>query len=205
MLKGNAGGSANTSTDSTGFEEQDRYFIQIIETMPHTLAAMKHPWDLFDSNLSAAEDAYQQNILTKEATPESGRRSSHGPFHTMRSFSNFGNRSTSTTPKSNKWSSLKAGGNLAQSHQLRDINEKDTMQYAFQRVPLYILGEKSQSKSVRLSEMNTEFMPVDYTDVRHVRLSFKKLMRACLPSTPSTATTEQDQTFARLLEQSEWL
>lgn len=213
MLKGNSGGSTNTSTDSTGFQEQDRYFIQIIESMPHTMAAMRNPWDLFDSNLSinslllAAEDAHQQHILAKETTPDSGRRSSHGPFHTVRSFSNFGSRSTATTPKTNKWGSLKAGGVLPQSHQLRDINEKDAMQYTFQRVPLYILGEKSQSKSLRLSEMNTEFIPVDYTDVRHARIAFKKLMRSCLPST-STAppvNNEPDQTFAKLLEQSEWL
>lgn len=211
MLKGHPGGSTNTSTDSTGFQEQDRYFIQIIETMPHTMAAMRHPWDLFDSNLSinslllAAEDVHQQNqLLAKEPTPDSTRRSSHGPFHTVRSFSNFGNRSTSNTPKPNKWGSLKAGGVIphAPMHQLRDIHEKDTMQYTFQRVPLYILGEKSQSKSARLSEMNTEFIPVDYTDVRHARLSFKKLMRTCLPSTISN---EPDQTFAKLLEQSEWL
>lgn len=214
ILKGNPGGSTNASTDSTGFHEQDRYFINIIETMPHTFTAMRNPWDFFDSNLSinslllAAEDVHQQNhLLAKETTPETGRRSSHGPFHTVRSFSNFGSRSTSTTPKSNKWGSLKAGGGLAPPpHNLRDISEKDTMQYAFQRVPLYILGEKSQSKSVRLAEMNTEFIPVDYTDVRHARISFKKLMRTCLPSIATSATSnEPDQTFAKLLEQSDWL
>lgn len=211
MLKGNPGGSTNASTDSSGFQEQDRYLIKIIETMPHTMANMRHPWDLFDSNLSinslllAAEDVHQQNQLSammKEPTPETGRRSSHGPFHTVRSFSNFGNRSTSTTPKANKWGSLKAGGVLPPAHHARETDKDSTLQYTFQRVPLYILGEKSQSKSIRLSEMNTEFIPVDYTDVRHARMSFKKLMRTVLPS---TASNEPDQTFAKLLEQSEWL
>lgn len=183
MLKGHPSGSTNT-TDSTGFQEQDRYFIQIIETMPRTLA-LRHPWDLFDSNLSinslllAAEDVHQQQTqlaVKKELTPDSGRRLSQGAFHTVRSFSNFGNRNnaTSNTSKStNKWGSLKSGARLAQSftqaQPLRDINEKDSHPYPFHRVPMYILGEKSQSKSIRLSELNAEFIPVDYTDVRQVR------------------------------------
>lgn len=215
MLKGHPSGSTNTSTDSTGFQEQDRYFIQVIETMPHTMSAMRHPWDLFDSNLSinslllAAEDANQQNQLSakNDLTPDSNRRLSQGAFHTARSFSNFGTRTNAAGQKSTKWGSLKSGGGLSQPYSggaqpLRDINEKEPHQYTFQRVPMYILGEKSQSKSVRLTELNTEFIPVDYTDVRQSRISFKKLMRTCLPSSESN---EPDQTFAKLLEQSEWL
>lgn len=217
MFKGHPGGSTNASTDSTGFQEQDRYFIQVIETMPHTLA-LRHPWDLFDSNLSinsllfATEDTHnqQQNQLAvakPEGTPDLSRRLSQGAFHTVKSFSNFGNRSNQSASKTpNKWGSLKAGAGLSQSHSnsqpLRDIDEKYSHSYTIHRVPMYILGEKSQSKSVKLSELNTEFIPVDYTDVRQSRLSFKKLMRACLPSTESN---EPDQTFAKLLEQSEWL
>lgn len=217
MFKAHPAGSTNISTDSTGFQEQDRYFIQIIETMPHSVA-LRHPLDLFDSNLSinsllyAADDAnyYSQNHHAKqERTPDSSRRFSQGPFHTVRSFSNFGYRSNppSATKTPNKWGSLKSGGGLSQSHsnsqQLRDFNEKNhSHSYTFHRVPMYILGEKSQSKSARLSELNTEFIPVDYTDVRQSRLAFKKLMRACLPSIESI---EPDQTFAKLLEQSEWL
>lgn len=67
---------------------------------------------------------------------------------------------------------------------------------------MYFLGEKSHSRSAKLSEMYAEFIPVDYTDVRHSRIAFKKLMRACLPS---VTNTEPDQTFAKLVEQSEWL
>lgn len=149
-----------------------------------------------------------QLSIKQDRTPDSSRRLSQGAFHTVRSFSNFGHRSSqsnvSKTP--NKWGSLKAGAALTSSYSnsqpLRDINEKNSHSYSFHRVPMYILGEKSQSKSARLSELNTEFIPVDYIDVRQSRIAFKKLMRACLPSTESN---EPDQTFAKLLEQSEWL
>lgn len=210
--------STNMSTDSTGFQEQDRFFIQIIETMPHSQVALRHPLDLFDSSLSinsllyAADDAnfMQQNhmAMKHERTPDSSRRLSQGAFHTVRSFSNFGHRASQSNVSKmpNKWGSLKSGGGLANSHSnsqhLREINEKNSHAYTFNRVPMYILGEKSQSKSARLSELNTEFIPVDYVDVRQSRIAFKKLMRACLPS---SETNEPDQTFAKLLEQSEWL
>lgn len=85
---------------------------------------------------------------------------------------------------------------------LRDVNNWDNQSYTFRRVPLYFLGEKSQSRSAKLSEMYAEFIPVDYTDVRHARAAFKKLERACLPS---VVNTEPDHTFARQIEQSEWL
>lgn len=218
MFKAHPAGSTNITTDSTGFQEQDRFFIQIIETMPHSQVALRHPLDLFDSSLSinsllyAADDTnfMQQNHLAMkhERTPDSNRRLSQGAFHTVRSFSNFGHRSSQSNVSKvpNKWGSLKAGGGLASSHSnsqhLREINDKNSHSYTFNRVPMYILGEKSQSRSARLSELNTEFIPVDYVDVRQSRIAFKKLMRACLPS---SETNEPDLTFAKLLEQSEWL
>lgn len=211
MLKSHPN-SSNSTSDSMGFQEQDRYFITIIENMPHTMTR-KHQWGLSDSNLSmnslvlAAEDHQLANKSDMAGTPDANRKlTPNSAFHTVRSFSSFGGRSSNT--RNTKWGSLKAGngsqggGASSSGNHLRDINERDTHQYTFQRVPLYVLGEKSQSKSVRLSEMYTEFIPVDYTDVRHSRLAFKKLMRACLPSTVSS---EPDQTFAKLLEQSEWL
>lgn len=103
--------------------------------------------------------------------------------------------------KTTKWGSMRPGGTNNNST-LRDVNTWDEQPYTYQRVPLCFLGERSQSKSAKLSEKCAEFIPVDYTDVRHSRIAFKKLMRACLPS---TTTNEPDQTFARQIEQSEWL
>lgn len=45
-----------------------------------------------------------------------------------------------------------------------------------------------------------DFIPVDHVEVRHVKSSYKKLMRACLPSTMST-----DPGFLKAVEESEWL
>ncbi|XP_055539835.1 myotubularin-related protein 13 [Wyeomyia smithii] len=205
MLKGHPG-SSNTSADSASFQEQDRYFVSVIKTTPHT-RTIRHNWGMSDSNSSLDSLTQAANLMTRSdmstLTPDVGRKSnkSNGLYSINNSsFSSFGAIRPNT--KTNKWGSLKPNSGQA-SRDIRDHWDQQSAQnYTFQRVPLYFLGEKSQSKSAKLSEMWAEFIPVDYTDVRHSRNAFKKLMRACLPSCVST---EPDQTFSRLLEQSEWL
>lgn len=73
MFEAHPMGTINITTDSTGFQEKNKLFIQIIETMLHPVVS-QHPLDLFDSNLSinslihAAEDAnfMQENQLSVE-------------------------------------------------------------------------------------------------------------------------------------------
>jgi len=58
-------------------------------------------------------------------------------------------------------------------------------------------------QGIRLESFSKcDFIPVDYYDARHVKCSFKKLMRACVPSCPFT---DPDQGYLRAVEQSEWL
>ena len=72
-----------------------------------------------------------------------------------------------------------------------------------QRTSLYILGDKSQMKGVKLeSHPKAEFIPIEFPEPRRIRGSFKKLMRACVPS---AASTQPDQTFLKMVEGSEWL
>ncbi|XP_058057727.1 myotubularin-related protein 13 [Anopheles bellator] len=182
MLKGHPG-SANTSTESTSFQEQDRYFVQVIKMTPHTRTIRHQTWGLSDSNISLDSLALAASNLMSRSdmstlTPDIARKQQH---HGESGGGGGGGGAGGGSS---------GGGGQSQPH------------YTFQRVPLYFLGEKSQSKSAKLSEMYAEFIPVDYTDVRHSRTAFKKLMRACLPSCD---TNEPDQTFAKLIEQSDWL
>ncbi|XP_060586000.1 myotubularin-related protein 5-like, partial [Ruditapes philippinarum] len=70
------------------------------------------------------------------------------------------------------------------------------------KVSLYVLGEKSQMKGVKLESFpKCDFIPVDFYEVRHVKASFKKLSRACVPS----STQGPDASFHKAVEESGWL
>ncbi|KAI1296516.1 Myotubularin-related protein 13 [Halotydeus destructor] len=72
------------------------------------------------------------------------------------------------------------------------------------KVSLYLFGEKSQIKTIKAEQYpNCEFVPVELHEVKHVKQSFKKLMRACCPSTSSTS--DPDQSFYRQIEATEWM
>lgn len=47
------------------------------------------------------------------------------------------------------------------------------------------------------SAPKTDFIPVEYYDTRHTKASFKKLMRACIPSSPNV---EPDQSFYKYVQ-----
>jgi len=58
-------------------------------------------------------------------------------------------------------------------------------------------------QGIRLESFSRcDFIPIDYYDARHVKSSFKKLMRACVPSCP---LTDPENGFLRAVEDSEWL
>ena len=52
-----------------------------------------------------------------------------------------------------------------------------------QKHALYIFGEKSQVKGVNVEKFpKADFIPVEYPEPKRLRASFRKLMRACAPS-----------------------
>uniref|UniRef100_A0A8C4NLF6 SET binding factor 1 n=1 Tax=Eptatretus burgeri TaxID=7764 RepID=A0A8C4NLF6_EPTBU len=118
-----------------------------------------------------------------------------------------------------KWSSLRGstrfgspaisseiGARLAGKEALPTLHngmgsERDLLR--MQSIALYILTDKSQGKAVRLEALHgCEVCAVDYPDVRAVKGSFKKLLRACVPSAIPGAT---DASFLQSLQESEWL
>lgn len=74
-----------------------------------------------------------------------------------------------------------------------------------QRYALYIFAEKAQTKSIKMDSFpNCEFVPVELHEVRHVKSSFVKFLRACVPSAP-IPPLESEQSLAKQIENSEWL
>jgi myotubularin-related protein 5/13 len=70
------------------------------------------------------------------------------------------------------------------------------------KTSLYIIGEKSLLKGVKSDQVaNCEFFPFDLHDVKHVKQSFRKLLRACCPS---SATNDPDMSFHKQIKASEW-
>ncbi|XP_068132009.1 myotubularin-related protein 5 isoform X9 [Hyperolius riggenbachi] len=71
------------------------------------------------------------------------------------------------------------------------------------RAALYIIGDKSQLKGVKQDPYQQwELVPIELFDVRQVKASFKKLMKACVPNALST---DPNLSYLRTLEDSEWL
>ena len=61
---------------------------------------------------------------------------------------------------------------------------------------LWIQGGRLDSLS------GCEVIPVEYADIRHVKSSFKKLLRACVAS---VAYTDVDKALLTTVQESDWL
>ena len=76
-----------------------------------------------------------------------------------------------------------AGGNARGSYR-GSVEPEVESSGSLQKHALYIFGEKSQVKGVNVEKHSkADFIPVEYPEPKRLRASFRKLMRACAPST----------------------
>ncbi|XP_034663614.1 myotubularin-related protein 13 isoform X2 [Drosophila subobscura] len=181
MLKNTTGGNANIHHDVTHFPEQDKYFLALINTMPKLAPLNLTQYTGMNLSMSSLLGHGHGSADDRPSlTPELPRK------HKNNLDSSNGSKSSGAT----KSGTMKG-------------NSANTSANAFRKMRLYALGEKSQAKSNLNVDYCADFIPVDYPDIRQSRPAFKKLIRACMPS--HNASDADGQSFAKMVEQSDWL
>ncbi|KAL1427201.1 hypothetical protein MTO96_017698 [Rhipicephalus appendiculatus] len=227
MLKGHPTTSSTVSETSSSIE-QEKLVAALVRASPLSQPSRASP-GVHDSSLSISSlvlDGAHDNFPT--LTPETARRS-HNPFqkavNSLRSsggksgkqitdsFQMFMNLNRGLLPsQKSRWGSLKdrrhgSTGSLTPEFALRAsrMAEGGSQEgvHTLHKVALYIFGEKSQIKGIKPETYaNCDLIPVEYPEVRQVKASFKKLLRACCPSAPPASP---ELSFYKMVEGSEWL
>uniref|UniRef100_A0A8C8ATF7 SET binding factor 1 n=1 Tax=Otus sunia TaxID=257818 RepID=A0A8C8ATF7_9STRI len=180
-------GARPSQTDSTSLE-QEKYLQAVINSMPHYADA----------------GALPRRAACPRASPAGG---GHEPA---------GDPNLTSGHLAGKWGSIRASGRVSSYALNVEIGSrlagKDLLGAQHNGTPsepsflrqhrasLYIIGDKSQLKPDPLQHW--EVVPIEVFDVRQVKASFKKLMKACVPGCPST---DPSVAYLRSLEESEWL
>ncbi|XP_042205464.1 myotubularin-related protein 13-like isoform X4 [Homarus americanus] len=189
MLKGPPTTTGNTSEVSFSLE-QEKFLAAVVQSTPVSVLRDGSSWRLTDSSLSINSLVLAAGGATLEVPPY------HPTYPTL---TPEVGRKTNPLSKAMNTLRISTGPRLS-------VDSSDTGSEAvqsFHKAALYVFGEKTQIKGIKTDAYHkTEFIPVDYTEVRQIKSSFKKLMRACIPSSPAA---EQEQSFFRSIESSEWL
>ncbi|XP_069764355.1 myotubularin-related protein 5 isoform X5 [Narcine bancroftii] len=202
----NAPTAGPSPADSTSIE-QEKYLQAVINSMPHYAdTGGRNTLSSFTSthmNSSDSSDKQRQpkiGVLMKQVMS--------GKEDVPSSFSRGG-----------KWGSIRGSGRLNAYSLNSDVGVRlagretlssqanggpsDSHYFRQQRAGLYIIGEKSQLKGAKQDPLQQwEVVPIEIFDVRHVKNSFKKLMKACVPS---SASSDPNLSYYRSLEESDWL
>uniref|UniRef100_A0A8C9SV30 SET binding factor 1 n=1 Tax=Scleropages formosus TaxID=113540 RepID=A0A8C9SV30_SCLFO len=191
---------SSSQADSTSLE-QEKYLQAVVSSMPsYSDTGARNTLSGFTSaHMSNSTDKLRQPKIgalmkqvmgSREDVP--GTFSRGGKWGSIRG---TGRLSTYNADVGNRLSgkeSPQANGGPSETHFLRP-----------QRAYLYIIGDKSQLKGAKQDSFQQwEVVPIEVFDVRQVKASFKKLMKACMPS---SVVVDPDTTFYRCLQESEWM
>ncbi|XP_016137105.1 myotubularin-related protein 5 isoform X1 [Sinocyclocheilus grahami] len=225
----NAPTAGPSQADSTSLE-QEKYLQAIISSMPsYSEASGRNTLSGFTSSHLSNSDSsdklrqpkigalMKQVMGTKEDVPGTFSRGALGQRARVISLSQPRVSVKARNSPRGKWGSIRGSGRLSTYNP--DVGNRlagkespqtnggpsETYFLRQQRAYLYIIGDKSQLKGGKQDSFQQwEVVPIEVFDVRQVKNSFKKLMKACVPSSLNTEPNT-NMNFHRCLEESEWM
>ncbi|XP_060924473.1 myotubularin-related protein 5 isoform X3 [Limanda limanda] len=223
----NTPSTAPSQVESTSLE-QEKYLQAIISSMPsYSENSGRNTLSGFTSTHMSTSDSsdklrppkigalMKQVMGTKEDVPGTFSRGALGQRAKVISLSQPKVSGKARNPARGKWGSIRGSGRLSAYNP--DVGTrlagKESLQanggpsealfLRQQKAYLYIIGDKAQLKGGKQDSFQQwEVVPIEVCDVRQVKNSFKKLMKACVPS---SLTSDPNMSFLRCLEESEWM
>ncbi|CAI5786790.1 Hypothetical predicted protein [Podarcis lilfordi] len=225
----NAPATGPSQADSTSLE-QEKYLQAVINSMPHYAdSGGRNTLSGFTSaHMSSADSSEKRQPKLGSLMKQVMGGKDEGPL-SRGGLGHRGRLITLSSPKSlaskghlsprGKWGSIRASGRMSSYALNMEVGSRlagkellstqangSPSEASFlrqHRASLYIIGDKSQLRGVKPDPLqHWEVVPIEVFDARQVKTSFKKLMKACVPGSPSA---EPGQTYLRSLEESEWL
>uniref|UniRef100_A0A8C3QU99 SET binding factor 1 n=1 Tax=Cyanoderma ruficeps TaxID=181631 RepID=A0A8C3QU99_9PASS len=186
-----------SQADSTSLE-QEKYLQAVINSMPHySDAGGRNTLSGFTSaHMRLGHRARVITLSSPKCASPKGRETPRGKWGSIRASGRMSSYALN----------VEIGSRLAGKDLLGTPHNGTPAEPSFlrqHRASLYIIGDKSQLKGVKPDPLqHWEVVPIEVFDVRQVKASFKKLMKACVPGCPSS---DPSVAYLRSLEESEWL
>uniref|UniRef100_A0A8C8ARZ1 SET binding factor 1 n=1 Tax=Otus sunia TaxID=257818 RepID=A0A8C8ARZ1_9STRI len=191
----NAPTAGPSQTDSTSLE-QEKYLQAVINSMPHYADAGGRNTLSGFTSAHMSSSARVITLSTPKCVSPKGRETPRGKWGSIRASGRVSSYALNV-----EIGSRLAGKDLLGAQHNGTPSEPSFLRQ--HRASLYIIGDKSQLKGVKPDPLqHWEVVPIEVFDVRQVKASFKKLMKACVPGCPST---DPSVAYLRSLEESEWL